>query len=91
MVAVEMDMVVITGLMVILRQEQVTSVAHNLLHITNVTMHTDTSHIAAWGAGGNGAREGNRGARGREGVVVVTNITDKYNVRRFINVCFKSY
>ena len=37
-----MDMVV-TGLMVILRQEQVTSVAHNLLHITNVTMHTDTS------------------------------------------------
>ena len=38
-----MDMVV-TGLMVILRQEQVTSVAHNLLHITNVTMHTDTSH-----------------------------------------------
>ena len=38
-----MDMVV-TGLTVILRQEQVTSVAHNLLHITNVTMHIDTSH-----------------------------------------------
>jgi|TARA_B000000565_G_scaffold156984_1_gene118726 hypothetical protein len=43
MVAVEMDMVV-SGLMVILRQELVTSVAHNLLHITNVIMHIDTSH-----------------------------------------------
>ena len=32
--------------------------------------HRHQSH-AAWGAGGNGAREGNRGARGREGVVVV--------------------
>ena len=52
--------------------------------------HRHQSH-AAWGAGGNGARAGNRGARGREGVVVVQNITDKYNVRRFINVCFKSY
>ncbi len=32
--------------------------------------HRHQSH-AAWDAGGNGAREGNRGARGREGVVVV--------------------
>ena len=32
--------------------------------------HRHQSH-AAWGAGGNGARYGNRGARGREGVVVV--------------------
>ena len=32
--------------------------------------HRHQSH-AAWGAGGNGARFGNRGARGREGVVVV--------------------
>ncbi len=32
--------------------------------------HRHQSH-AAWGSGGNGAREGNRGARGREGVVVV--------------------
>ena len=32
--------------------------------------HRHQSH-AAWGAGGNGARDGNRGARGREGVVVV--------------------
>ena len=44
MVAVEMDMAV-TGLLVILLQEQVILVVHNLLHITNVTMHTDTSHI----------------------------------------------
>ena len=39
-----MDMVV-SGLMVILRQELVTSVAHNLLHITNVIMHIDISHM----------------------------------------------
>ena len=32
--------------------------------------HRHQSH-AAWGAGGNGAQHGNRGARGREGVVVV--------------------
>ena len=32
--------------------------------------HRHQSH-AAWGAGGNGSRESNRGARGREGVVVV--------------------
>tara|TARA_B100001250_G_scaffold399543_1_gene409053 strand:- start:2027 stop:2848 length:822 start_codon:yes stop_codon:yes gene_type:complete len=32
--------------------------------------HRHQSH-AAWGAGGNGSRFGNRGARGREGVVVV--------------------
>ena len=32
--------------------------------------HRHQSH-AAWGAGGNGARFGSRGARGREGVVVV--------------------
>lgn len=32
--------------------------------------HRHQSH-AAWGAGGNGAMHGNRGARGREGVVVV--------------------
>ena len=32
--------------------------------------HRHQSH-AAWGAGGNGTREPNRGARGREGVVVV--------------------
>tara|TARA_R100000152_G_C6746861_1_gene170422 strand:+ start:210 stop:1034 length:825 start_codon:yes stop_codon:yes gene_type:complete len=32
--------------------------------------HRHQSHCA-WGAGGNGAREGTRGARGREGVVVV--------------------
>ncbi len=28
-------------------------------------------YIAAWGAGGNGSQHSNRGARGREGVVVV--------------------
>ena len=44
MVAVEMDMAV-TGLLVILLQEQVILVVHNLLHITNVTMHTDISHM----------------------------------------------
>jgi hypothetical protein len=44
MVAVEMDMVV-TGLLVILLQELVISVVHNLLHITNVIMHTDISHM----------------------------------------------
>jgi hypothetical protein len=32
--------------------------------------HRHQSHCA-WGAGGNGAQHGNRGARGREGVVVV--------------------
>ena len=32
--------------------------------------HRHQSH-AAWGAGGNGTRQNNRGARGREGVVVV--------------------
>jgi len=32
--------------------------------------HRHQSH-AAWGAGGNGTRQSNRGARGREGVVVV--------------------
>ena len=32
--------------------------------------HRHQSH-AAWGSGGNGCREGGRGARGREGVVVV--------------------
>ena len=32
--------------------------------------HSHQSH-AAWGAGGNGAQHSNRGARGREGVVVV--------------------
>jgi len=32
--------------------------------------HRHQSHCA-WGAGGNGARHGNRGARGREGVVVI--------------------
>jgi hypothetical protein len=32
--------------------------------------HTHESHCA-WGAGGNGSQHGNRGARGREGVVVV--------------------
>jgi len=32
--------------------------------------HRHQSH-AAWGAGGNGSQHGNRGARGREGVVVV--------------------
>ena len=32
--------------------------------------HRHQSHCA-WGAGGNGSRHGNRGARGREGVVVV--------------------
>ena len=32
--------------------------------------HRPQSH-AAWGAGGNGTRQNNRGARGREGVVVV--------------------
>ena len=29
---------------------------------------TDTNLTAAWGAGGNGSMQGNRGARGREGV-----------------------
>ena len=33
--------------------------------------HRHQSH-AAWGAGGNGTRQNNRGARGREGVVVIT-------------------
>jgi hypothetical protein len=32
--------------------------------------HRHQSH-AAWGAGGNGSQHSNRGARGREGVVVV--------------------
>jgi len=32
--------------------------------------HNHQSH-AAWGAGGNGTRQSNRGARGREGVVVI--------------------
>ncbi len=32
--------------------------------------HNHQSHCA-WGAGGNGAQHGNRGARGREGIVVV--------------------
>jgi len=32
--------------------------------------HTHETHCA-WGAGGNGSQHGNRGARGREGVVVV--------------------
>ena len=35
---------VVSGLTVIHRQGQVTSVVHNLLHITNVTMHIDISH-----------------------------------------------
>ena len=39
-----MDMVV-TGLLVILPQEQVISVAHNLLQITREIMHTDISHM----------------------------------------------
>jgi ribosomal protein L15 len=32
--------------------------------------HRHQSHCA-WGAGGNGSQHGNRGARGREGCVVV--------------------
>ena len=39
-----MDMVV-SGLMVILRQELVTSVAHNLHHITKETTLIDISHM----------------------------------------------
>ena len=39
-------------------------------HVQRNYAHRHQSH-AAWGAGGNGAREGNRGARGREGVVIV--------------------
>ena len=39
-----MDMVV-TGLLVILPQEQVISVAHNLGQITRGIMHTDISHM----------------------------------------------
>ena len=39
-------------------------------HRQNNYAHRHQSH-AAWGAGGNGAQHGNRGARGREGVVVV--------------------
>ncbi len=35
---------VVTGLTVILLQELVISVVHNLLHITNVTMHIGISH-----------------------------------------------
>jgi hypothetical protein len=44
MVVVEMVMVVITAMETIL-QGVVTTVAHNPHHITNVTMHTDISHI----------------------------------------------
>ena len=44
MVAVEMVMVVITAMETIL-QGVVTTVAHNPHHTTNVTMHTDISHI----------------------------------------------
>ena len=32
--------------------------------------HRHQSHCA-WGAGGNGSKHGDRGARGREGVVIV--------------------
>ena len=39
-------------------------------HVQRNYAHRHQSH-AAWGAGGNGAQHGNRGARGREGVVVV--------------------
>ena len=39
-------------------------------HVQRNYAHNHQSHCA-WGAGGNGAREGNRGARGREGVVIV--------------------
>ena len=39
-------------------------------HQQNNYAHRHQSH-AAWGAGGNGAGYGNRGARGREGVVIV--------------------
>ena len=39
-------------------------------HVQRNYGHNHQSH-AAWGAGGNGARQGNRGARGREGVVVI--------------------
>ena len=39
-------------------------------HVQRNYGHNHQSH-AAWGSGGNGTREGNRGARGREGVVVV--------------------
>ena len=39
-------------------------------HVQRNYGHNHQTH-AAWGSGGNGTREGNRGARGREGVVVV--------------------
>jgi len=39
-------------------------------HSQNNYAHRHQNHCA-WGAGGNGAKHGNRGARGREGVVVV--------------------
>ena len=39
-------------------------------HSNSNYAHNHQSHCA-WGAGGNGARHGNRGARGREGVVCV--------------------
>ena len=39
-------------------------------HVQRNYAHNHQTH-AAWGSGGNGTRESNRGARGREGVVVV--------------------
>ena len=39
-------------------------------HVQRNYGHNHQTH-AAWGSGGNGTRESNRGARGREGVVVV--------------------
>ena len=39
-------------------------------HQQNNYSHNHQSHCA-WGAGGNGARHGGRGARGREGIVIV--------------------
>ena len=49
---------------------QVISVVDKQHHITKEIMLIDISHMP-WGSGGNGTQHGNRGARGREGVVVV--------------------
>ena len=60
----------LTTLMVTMSQDLPLWVDLNHHHTTSNYSHRHQSH-AAWGAGGNGSMHGNRGARGREGVVVV--------------------